>query len=114
MIRVRYADVRRSKTFGDCSPLDLVEIYLLSSFPPVLPHPSTLTGAPLENLYTLPITLAFVQMPRIFHPLSDLSPLTSQIVTSSDGLQIFTESIGKIGAPVGKSPLLSLDFADGF
>jgi hypothetical protein len=49
-----------------------------------------------------------------FHPPSGSLVLPSKIVTSSDGLQIFTESTGRKGAPAGKSHSSSLDFADGF
>jgi hypothetical protein len=49
-----------------------------------------------------------------FHPPSGSLVLPSKIVTSSDGLQIFTESAGRQGGPAGKSPSLSLDFADDF
>jgi len=48
------------------------------------------------------------------HPPSGSLALPSKIVTSSDGLQIFTESAGKKGKPAGKCLSLSLDFADSF
>ena len=49
-----------------------------------------------------------------FHPPSGSLKLPSKIVTSSDGLQIFTESAGKEGAPAGKSPSLPPDSANSF
>ena len=48
-----------------------------------------------------------------FHPPSSLR-LPSEIVTSSDGLQIFTESAGEEGAPAGKSHSLSPDSENSF
>ena len=62
----------------------------------------------------LTIALSFVPIPLVvlpvfasFHPPSGSLALPSKIVTSSDGLQIFTESAGRKGAPAGKSPSVS-------
>ena len=66
---------------------------------------STIALALAQTLLTaLPVMSAFT-------PTGSLS-LPSKIVTSSDGLQIFTESAGKEGAPTGKSPSLSTDFTN--
>jgi len=67
---------------------------------------STIPFALAQTLLTaLPVMSAFTP------PTGSLS-LPSKIVTSSDGLQIFTESAGKEGAPAGKSPSLSTDFTN--
>jgi hypothetical protein len=57
----------------------------------------------------IPALLSALPVMASFHPLSGSLRLPSKIVTSSDGLQIFTESAGKEGAPAGKSPSLSPD-----
>ena len=62
----------------------------------------------------VPIPLAVLPAFASFHPPSGSLVLPSKIVTSSDGLQIFTESAGRQGAPAGKPPSLSLGFADSF
>ena len=65
-------------------------------------------------LSLVPIPFAVLPVFASFHPPSGSLALPSKIVTSSDGLQIFTESAGRKGAPAGKSPSLVLGFADGF
>ena len=52
----------------------------------------------------IPTLLTALPVVSSFNPPSGSLKLPSQIVTSSDGLQIFTESAGKEGAPAGKSP----------
>lgn len=51
----------------------------------------------------IPTLLTAVPVMSSFHPPSGSLNLPSKIVTSSDGLQIFTESAGKEGAPAGTS-----------
>ena len=65
------------------------------------------------SLAFVPILLAVLPVFASFHPPGSLV-LPSKIVTSSDGLQIFTESAGKKGGPAGKHPSLSLGFSDSF
>jgi hypothetical protein len=57
----------------------------------------------------IPTLLAALPAMASFHPPSGSLALPSKIVASSDGLQIFTESTGKKGAPAGKSSSLPLD-----
>ena len=52
----------------------------------------------------IPSLLTASRVVSSFHPPSGSLKLPTKIVTSSDGLQIFTESAGKEGAPAGKSP----------
>jgi hypothetical protein len=62
----------------------------------------------------LPIPLAVLPVLASIHPPSGPLVLPSKIVTSSDGLQIFTESAGRKGAPAGMSPSLTLGLANSF
>ena len=59
----------------------------------------------------IPMVLTASPVMSSFHPPSGSLSLPSKIVTSSDSLQIFTESAGKEGAPAGKP---SCDFANRF
>jgi len=56
----------------------------------------------------IPTLLSALPAMSSFHPPFGSLKLPSKIVTSSDGLQIFTESAGKEGAPAGKSPSFAL------
>jgi len=60
----------------------------------------------------VPTLLTALPVMSFLHPPSGPLKLPSKIVTSSDGLQIFTESAGKKGAPAGKSRPLFLGFAN--
>ena len=62
----------------------------------------------------IPTLLRAFPVMSSFHPPSGSLNLSSKTVTSSDGLQLFTESAGKEGAPAGKSPSLSPDSANRF
>ena len=62
----------------------------------------------------IPTLLTTLPVMSSFHPPSSSLNLPSKIVTSSDGLQIFTESAGKEGAPAGASPSSSSDSANSF
>ena len=62
----------------------------------------------------IPTLLTTLPVVSSFHPPSGSLKLPSKIVTSSDGLQIFTESAGEEGAPTGKSPSPSPDSANSF
>src|SRR5258706_5784409 len=62
----------------------------------------------------IPTLLTASPVMSSFHPPSGSLKLPSKIVTSSDGLQIFTESAGKESAPAVKSPSPSSDSANSF
>jgi len=55
----------------------------------------------------IPTLLSALPVMSSSHPPFGSLKLPTKIVTSSDGLQIFTESAGKEGAPAGESPSLS-------